>query len=559
MRSTPPLALAVALTALLPASALAAPGRWSSPVTITPNGGPQLSATAEAFITPQGRSLVLTSDGATPLLSVGDAGGGFGTPTAVGTGTDGLTQFDGAVGPDGSFAVAWASGGTAHVAIAPPGGSPGATVDLPETNVNAVAVAIGANGATTVAYRSKVMPIGIYTVSAATAPAGSSTFAEPKAIDNTRTGIDGVDVASAPNGDVAVTYRKQAPQYKTYAAVYHPGADNFEPTQLVSASPDGDVGPRIVAGSDGSFAVAWGNSIAGPAYAVRAAGAAAFGAPQPLNPAGGDLSSFVDLAATPAGGAAAAWSGSGVIRAALAPAGGTFGTPVDVDTYTGDVVSQAAVTVAPDQTLTVVANHPADGAIEATDVGGTAQVIGYGAAGTLSPVAVASSADRTVAAWRNAAGGISAATRSPVAAVAPVGPAPKPGPTDTVAPKVARVTRSKRVTFHKTPKTISVRVSCNEPCALTATGRLAFTVPGKKKPLSLPIHPYLGSRIPSAKTRTVTLHLGTKARSRLSTSAQSGRGATAYLVISASDAAGNVSRLKVQLTMKPAAKKRAKR
>jgi hypothetical protein len=105
-------------------------------VTITPNGGPQLSATAEAFITPQGRSLVLT-DGATPLLSVGDAGGAFGPPTAVGTGADGLTQF-----------------------------------------------------------------------------AGSSTFAEPKAVDSVRTGIDGVDVASAPNGDVAVSYRKLAQRFK---------------------------------------------------------------------------------------------------------------------------------------------------------------------------------------------------------------------------------------------------------------------------------------------------------------------------------------------------------
>ncbi|HMJ33353.1 MAG TPA: hypothetical protein VK501_05505 [Baekduia sp.] len=555
MRSSPPLVLAAVLAALLPASALAAPGRWSSPVTITPNGGPQLSATAEAFVTPQGRSLVLTSDGATPLLSVGDASGAFATPTPVGSGTDGLTQFDGAVGPDGSFAVAWAAGGVGHVAIAPPGGSPGPTVDLPDANVTAIAVAIGANGATTVAYRSKsAPPVNIYTVSAATAPAGSSTFAEPRTVDNTRTGIDGVDVALAPNGDVAVTYRKLAPSYKTYAAVYHPGADNFEPVQAVSPYDNGDVGPRIAAGSDGSFVVAWGNGVAGPAYAVRAAGAGAFGPAQPLYPAGGDVSSFVDLAPTPTGGAAAAWAGSGVIRAAVAPTGGTFGTPVDVDTYGGDVVAQAAVTVAPDQTLTVVANHPSDGTIEATDVGGAAQVIGYGAAGTLSPVAVASSADRTVATWRDAAGGISAATRSPVAPPAPIGPGPKPGPTDTTAPKVSRVTKSTRVRFHKIPKTLSVKLQCNEACVMTATGRLAFTVAGKKKPLSLPIHPYTGSRTPSAKARTVTLRLGTKARIQLGKSAKSGRGATAYLVVTASDAAGNVTRYKLQMTMKRAAK-----
>jgi hypothetical protein len=559
MRSSSPLVLVAVLTALLPASALAAPGRWSSPVTITPNGGPQLSASAEAFITPQGRSLVLTSDGATPLLAVGDAAGAFGAPTAVGSPAEGLTQFDGAVGPNGSFAIAWASGGVAHVAIAPPGGSPGAPVDLPGTNVNSVAVAIGADGATTVAYRTRDMPSSISTVSAATAPAGSTTFAEPLATGSTASGIDSIDVAAAPGGAIAVSYRRSAPKYKTYAAVHQPGAVNFEPAQAVSTYDDGDVGPRIAAGADGSFVVAWGNSLVGPAYAVRAAGAGAFGAPQPLNPTGGDVSSFVDLVSTPAGGTAAAWSGSGVIRAAVAPAGGMFGTPVDVDTYTGDVVSQAAVTVAPDQTLTVVANHPADGAIEATDVGGAAQLIGAGAAGTLSPVAVASTADRTVAAWRNAAGGISAATRSPVAPPAVPGPAPTPGAADSVAPKVARVGKAVPVRFHRTPKTVSVKVRCTEACLLSATGRLGMSVKGKKKRLSLPIHPYAGSRTASKTTRTVTLKLGTKARHELSKAAKSGRGAVAYLVVTGADAAGNASRLKVQIAMRPAPKKRSHR
>ncbi|MCW3002722.1 MAG: hypothetical protein JWQ20_2020 [Conexibacter sp.] len=559
MRSSPPLALAAGLTALLlPASALAAPGRWASPVTITPSGGPQLSATAEAFITPQGRSLVLTSDGSTPLLSTGDASGAFGAPTAVGTPSGGLTQFDGAVGADGTFAIAWASGGVAHVAIAPAGGSPGPTVDLPGTNVNSVAVAIAAGGATTVAFRSKDTPTGIYTVSAATAAAGSTTFAEPLAVDSTRAGIDSIDVAAAPGGDVAVSYRKLAPKYKTYAAVHHPGADNFESVQAVSTYEDGDVGPRIVAGGDGSFVVAWGNSVVGPAYAMRAAGAGAFGAPQPLNPAGGDVSSFVDLAATPGGGAAVAWSGSGVIRAAVAPAGGTFGTPVQVDSYTGDVVSQAAVTVAPDQTLTVVANHPADGAVAATDVGGASQVIGTGAPGALSPVAVASSADRTLAAWRSADGGISAATRVPVAPMGPVVPAP-PGAMDKTPPKLALARKTTRVRFHKVPKTLSVKVRCSEACVLAATGRLGITVKGKKKRLSVPMPLFTGSRTPSTKARTLTLRLGDKARHELSKAARSGRGAMAYLVVTGTDAAGNASRLKVQIAMRPAAKKRARR
>jgi hypothetical protein len=556
MRSTPRLALAVVLAGLLPASADAAQGQWSSPTTITAGGSSPLSGIAETFITADGRSLVLTSDGSTPLLAVGNASGAFGAPAAIGSPAADLAQFDGAVGPDGSFAVAWASGGVAHVALAPPGGSLGAPVDLPGTNATAVAVTIGPDNRPTVAFRTKDAPSGFSTLSTATAPPDSTAFAEPLALDTTRSVVDSMDVAAIAGGTVGVVYRKQAPGFRTYAAVYQAGALNYEQPQAVSAAADGDVAPQIVAGADGSFTAAWGNGASGPAYAVRGAGAGAFGAALPLNPAGGDVSPSVDLAATPTGGAAAAWAGGGAIRAATSPAGGTFGAPLAVDGYAGDIVPTPAVTVAPDKTLTVVANHPADGGVVATDAGGAAQVIGAGAAGTASPVAVASSTTRTVAAWRNAGGGISVATRSPTATPAPIKPNVVPGPVDKTGPKITRIGKVKRVLFHATPTVVRLKVRCNEACRVTATGRLSFSVPGTKRKTDRTIHRYPGKKTASAKTQTVTLHLGTKARRALAHAAKAGRGANAFIVVTASDTAGNTSKLNAQITLKPAEKKR---
>ncbi|HEY4096418.1 MAG TPA: hypothetical protein VGM33_12950, partial [Baekduia sp.] len=468
MRSTPRLALAVVLAGLLPASADAAQGQWSSPTTITAGGSSPLSGIAETFITSDGRSLVVTSDGSTPLVAVGNAGGAFSAPTPVGSPAADLAQVDGAVGPDGSFAVAWVSGGVAHVALAPPGGTLGAPVDLPGTNATAVAVTIGPDNRPTVAFRTKDAPSGFSTLSTATAPPDSTAFAEPLALDTTRSVVDSMDVAAIAGGTVGVVYRKQAPSgFQTYAAVYQAGALNYETPQLVSSTGNGDMGEQIVAGADGSFTVAWGNSGFGPAYAVRGAGAGAFGAALPLNPAGGDAAPSVDLAATPAGGAAAAWAGGGAIRAATSPPGGTFGTPLALAGYADDIVSTPAVTVAPDKTLTVVVNHPADGSVVTTDAGGATQVIGAGAAGTPSPVAVASSATRTVAAWRNAGGGISVATRSPVVTPAPTKPNTVPGTVDKTGPKITRIAKVKRVLFHETPTVVRLKVRCSEACRVT--------------------------------------------------------------------------------------------
>jgi hypothetical protein len=556
MRSTP-LALAVAAaaaTGLVPSSAPAATGHWSSPVTITPASG-QETAAAQAFVTPNGRSLVLTSDGARPLLAAGDVRGAFGTPVAIGTAGDRVTSLDGAVGPDGRVAVAWATGSGAHVALGGPGGgTPDQVSDFSGVGVNSVAVAIAPDGVTTVAFRAKDAS-GTYSLSTATAATGSSTFGAVETLDSGKGAIDAIDVAAGNGGAAAIGYRKLAPRYRTFALLRPVGAPAFEAPQGVSGPTGGDIFPRVIASADGSFVVGWGNPETGPMYVLRAAAGGAFGAPVAFG--AGDRSSYVDMAPTPFGGAAATWSGTGAVRAAVAPAGGTFAEPVQVDRYSGNVVSQPAVAVAPDQTVTVADNHPEDGSIVATDISGAAQVIGYGPAGNLSPVAIAAGADRTVAVWRDVTGGLSAATRSDVAPPSQ-GPGAKPGPPDRTAPKLRLVGTARRVTFHRVPKTITLKVKCSEACVVNASGSLRLTVPGRKRRAVSPLRPFTGRKA-SAKTQTVTLRLGSLAQRDLAKAAKRGRGAEAFLNLSAGDAASNQARLKVQLTLKPAKKKRASR
>ena len=70
-----------------------------------------------------------------------------------------------------------------------------------------------------------------------------------------------------------------------------------------------DIQTQIAFEADGTIVAAWAN-YGGAAYALRAPGAAAFGDPAPLGPAG-EATYLVDLAPTPQGGTAATWSAAG--------------------------------------------------------------------------------------------------------------------------------------------------------------------------------------------------------------------------------------------------------
>ncbi|MDX6726578.1 MAG: hypothetical protein QOK49_1383 [Baekduia sp.] len=552
MRSfSSPLALAGVLAALAPASALGATGHWSSPVVVAP-ADQAFGASAAAFIAPDGRSLALTNSRApSPFVAVGNAAGTFGAPVAISPGPSGTrtVDYDGALGADGRFAVAWATDDAVRIAVAGPGQIPGGHVDIPAAGVNSAAVAIAPDGAVSVAYRTKDKATGISSALVTSAAAGATSFSDPVTVDSGTAALTDVDIAAGPGGALAVSYRKSAPALKTTVAVKPAGASAFEAPQAVSASTTFDNNPQVVADSDGTFVVAWTNNATGAGYALRGPAASAFGAPLALST---EPTSTVDLAATGTGGAVASWAGNGVVRTAVQPAGGTFGEPVTVDTYTGNIPPQPAATVAPDATLTVVDNHAEDGSIQAIDVGGAATTIGYGAAGKLSPAWIASSADRTLALWVNADGAISAATRS---ATAPPshGPGPKPGAPDRTAPKLTLLggAAARRVTFRSVPKTIRVRVRCNEACLVSGQGSVRAQV-GKRKSVS-PLSPARAGKL-TAGVQTVTFRLGTTTRKLLRSQAARGRGAQVFLVLEARDAAANAMRARVQVTLKPAKK-----
>ena len=119
---------------ITPASALAAP-HWSSPVRVAgPAADPGISA-AKPFLTADGRSLAVFSDGLRPALSTGDVTGAFAPPLTLGRDEAGTSGLDAALGADGTLAVAWIAGGGAHVAVAPAGQRPAAQTDLPGAGV----------------------------------------------------------------------------------------------------------------------------------------------------------------------------------------------------------------------------------------------------------------------------------------------------------------------------------------------------------------------------------------------------------------------------------------
>jgi hypothetical protein len=543
-----PLLAAAALAVLSPAAAQAAVGHWSSPVEVLPAAG---GAAPRAFVG-AGRSLALGADGAKPVLMTGDVAGTIGAPTGIGGDVGPVTALDGALASDGSLVVAWASGGAVHVSTVAPGGAASAPVDLPGAGVNSVAVAIAPDsGEVYVAYRVKESDSS-YAVLLASAPKGGA-FGSSATLDATSAGVDSLDIAAGANGAYAVSYRKQAPRYKTYVVVRAANAKNFEAAQPLGVSAtQSDLDPQVVMDGDGTIVAAWADPE-GAMYATRGANDNAWGAAQPLG-GPGEAAYSLDLVPTPGGGATAAWAGNGVVKIATQPQTGAFGPATQVDTYGGQIPSDPALTVAPDGTATVVTDHPTEGEIHAIDVGGAAggELIGYAAAESATPVAVASSSDRTIALWRNAGGGLSAATRS-AQAPASQGPGAKPPAPDHVAPKLTFVGASKRLFFRKTPKQISFRVSCSEACTLQADGSLRITV-GKKK-LVAPLSGFNGKG-PVAGTQAVTLKLGPGTRRDLSRALAKRRGAIAYINLTGTDPSSNQGRGKVQLTIKPKPKPR---
>src|SRR4051812_29733093 len=98
MKTPLALALAAAVAALSPATALAGTGPWSSPVQVVPPGSDPAAASAQAFVSPDGRSLVVSSDGIKPVMVAGNARNVFGPLIPLGPESSKSAGLDAAVG-----------------------------------------------------------------------------------------------------------------------------------------------------------------------------------------------------------------------------------------------------------------------------------------------------------------------------------------------------------------------------------------------------------------------------------------------------------------------------
>ena len=536
-----PLAAAAALT--LPAAPAQAATSWSSPVQVLAPTSLQADVLGlpEAFVTAQGASLVLGSNADGPQLASGDASGRFAKAVALAGGPALGTTGD--LGPDGTFAAGWATNGTARVAVIRPGQQPQVS-DLPGAGATTIDVAVGPDGAVTAAWRTKSEG-SVYTVSAATAPAGGD-FGAPATLTSGRSATDGVEVDVAGDGTIAVVFRKGSP-YRTHASVKPAGGAFPAEAQALDANPQADLSPQVAFAADGTAVAAWANPGAGAQVAYRKAGEPAFGAPVALGPAG-EPAYTMDLVATPQGGTAATWDGGAPIRAAVQGNGGGFSEAVEVLRRPGSITSQPTISVDPDGVPLVAVAEPQSGEVRAITPGGASQLVGYGKPGQATATDVATVADgRAVVVWQDGQGGLSAATRS--AQVAPgggTGPGPAPAAPDRTAPKLTVTTKAKTLKLRRSAKSISFGITSDEAGKVQVTGTLRTTKGGKRRIAPLTIVPV---RTLKAGRQTLTVKLNTLVLKDLRAAWKAKRRGQLLLVVSAKDAGGYETRKRVTFTL----------
>ncbi|WP_445150967.1 hypothetical protein [Baekduia sp. Peel2402] len=538
------LAVAAAAAAAVPATAGAA--SWSAPVDVIPAG-----SAPNALVSPAtGKSLVLAGSGSDALLATGTAAGVFGSPVPIASGASalGLTS---ALGADGTVAIGWAAGGTGHVTVLAPNGSVRADAALPGTGVNSIDVGVTSDGAIVVAYRTKESA-NSYSLQVATMPAGTTAFGEPVALQS-GAAVDSIDVATGGGGAVAIAYRQLGGKYRARVAVRPAGASAFEAGVAMSrsASEGDDYSPRVAFDADGTLVAVWGNA-GGALYALRPAGAgAAFGEAQPL---GSGPAYDVDLVPAPGGGAAVSYAGSGSVWAALQGApGASFSAPVQAGpAYSSPITVDTAVTAAPNGTVTALWADPTTGAVHAVDAGGADTTVGYGSRDGVTPVSIASTGDRTLAAWKTAAGTVVAATRSATTRAAKPGElGPAPAGLDTTRPKLTLVGFSKRLKVSSKTKSVVLKAKCSEACKLFVTSNLRTQPQGSKSRQRVAPLPPFQTKTPRTGTQKITLKLGNYALKDLRAALKRKHGGQLFVVVEASDAAGNTARQKLQITLKP--------
>lgn len=534
-------ATAAALALLSTGPALAAP-HWSSPKRVVAPA--QSPGTPQALFAPDGAPRGFGSNGANPVALTGSIAGGL-TANPITTASNGTAR--GAIGANGTTAAAWSDGTRGFVTVAPPGGGFGEPVQLPGARVGDIDVAVSPDGTTTVIWRSR--DGGTYQASIAQAPAGGG-FGAPQVFDTGASPISTVDAAAGADGTVAVAYTRNAGGYRVKAALKAPGAAGFDTPQTLSDPNTTDLGAEIAIAADGTVVAAWANPQ-GAKAAFRRPGQPAFDAPVDVGPAGYSL----QLEPTPQGCTALTYAGSGSVWAAVQAPGGGFGAAQAVGAAPGNIPPAPSIaTDAAGTTMVAYADSPT-GEVRVATVGGATTLIGYGTAGTLTPVSIAANGtNRAIALWRDGEGGISSATYGEDAP-ANSGPGPKPSAPDRAGPRMT-FPGAKTVKVARGAKTVKLTLTLSEPAALGIYGDLRTDVKRKKRVAPLTAVDITKAKFRKAGRQTVTLQLGRRAAADLRRAFTARRAGRLYLRISARDAANNASEATVRLTLKLKPKRR---
>ncbi len=216
------------------------------------------------------------------------------------------------IGPDGTTTVAWErEAGAVDIAESstrPPDGDfgPAEVLSGPATSLNSVVPAAGPNGAATVTWVE--LSGADFRVHAATRPAGGS-FGAPELLSPAAFEAIEADVAIGPDGTTIVVFTLRDGSDEVIQARVRPPGGAFDAASDLSATSDFVRDPRISIGADGTAAAAW----------------------------------FLDVAPL-----------ERQVQSSIRPAGGSFGTPVDISEPDSEINKNVNVAVAPDSTVTLL-------------------------------------------------------------------------------------------------------------------------------------------------------------------------------------------------------------
>ena len=370
----PPLAFAAGAGSLVVGADGAGPwlargdarGSFTAPTALAPTG--TSASSADADLGSDGTLAVAWAASGVVHVTVVPAGQAPRAPMEIVAPGAGATAV--AVAPDGALTLAYRTKVdktyAVQVASAPAGGGFGTpvTIESGSAAVDAPDVAAGAGGAAAVTYR-KILTR--YRARVAVRPAGAPAFEAPETMPGGDQAVIRTQVAIGGDGHVVVTWVDGA---SASAAARAPGATTFAAPQKLA---DGAFALRLVPTPQGGTAATWSGS--GSVSASVRPPAGAFGAPVSVGTYTSPIVSDPAIAVSPSGIATVAFNdpGDGAIRVA------DLGAASRIVGY-GAPAAANAPALAQSATLAVVAWRDVSGAVAAATRSDTAPAGSPGAA-----------------------------------------------------------------------------------------------------------------------------------------------------------------------------------